>query len=114
MVRAAAGRWRVPVLCSSLPHEAGLGLAWSDGRRLFHGGHAFHARAPNGLGDLTTALFSAGLLLDGDPETAFGGTIGALGAISARAYAWNAPETPLAACRALLAQPPLSAFERIP
>ncbi len=112
-IRAAARQWNIPVLCSSLPHESGVGLAWSDGRELFHGGHAFYPRAPNGFGDLTTGLFAASMALDSDPETAFGETLGVLAEISARAFAWNAPEAPLAACRDLLARPPRAEFDRI-
>jgi pyridoxine kinase len=51
-----------PVLVSSVPMGRNIGVLWTDGEEAWLASHRKGAGAPNGTGDLLTALFTAALL----------------------------------------------------
>lgn len=64
---AAAHRLGRPVLVSSVPDGADIGVMWTDGTEASLATHPRLGQAPKGTGDLLAALFGAGLALGGDP-----------------------------------------------
>lgn len=64
---AAAGSLGRPVLVSSIPDGADVGVLWTDGAEAWLASHPRLPRAPRGTGDLLIALFGAGLALGGSP-----------------------------------------------
>ncbi|MFM8377418.1 MAG: PfkB family carbohydrate kinase [Phenylobacterium sp.] len=64
---AAAHRLGRPVLVSSVPDGADIGVLWTDGTEAWLASHPRLGQAPKGAGDLLAALFGAGLALGGDP-----------------------------------------------
>lgn len=66
---AAARRLGRPVLASSVPDGADVGVLWTDGDEAWLASHLRLPRALRGTGDLLAALFGAGLTLGGSlPE----------------------------------------------
>ena len=66
---AAARSLGGPVLASSVPDGANVGVLWTDGAEAWLASHPRLPRAPRGTGDLLAALFGAGLTLGGSlPE----------------------------------------------
>jgi pyridoxine kinase len=59
---AAARRLGKPVLVSSVRSGDDLGVLYVDDRSVWLGSHAAAPSAPNGVGDLLTALFTAGMV----------------------------------------------------
>jgi pyridoxine kinase len=59
-----------PVLVSSVPVGRRIGMMWTDGREAWLASHARAAEAPNGTGDLLTALFTAAVLGGASPPDA--------------------------------------------
>jgi pyridoxine kinase len=51
-----------PTLVSSVPLPRRIGVLWTDGRESWLASHRLAPSAPNGTGDLLTALFTAALL----------------------------------------------------
>jgi pyridoxine kinase len=51
-----------PVLVSSIPLDRRVGVLWTDGAQAWLASHRLAPSAPNGTGDLLTALFTAALL----------------------------------------------------
>jgi pyridoxine kinase len=51
-----------PVLVSSIPLARRIGVLWTDGSQAWLASHRLAPSAPNGTGDLLTALFTAALL----------------------------------------------------
>jgi pyridoxine kinase len=67
---------------------------------------------PNGTGDLLHLAY-LGQLLNGQPRVyALRLAVGVVNGVLAKAVEWNAPELPLAACSALLADPPSAELMR--
>jgi pyridoxine kinase len=66
---ALAAAWSLgrPVLVSSVPDGADVGVLWTDGAEAWLAGHRRLPTAPRGTGDLLAALFGAGLILGGSP-----------------------------------------------
>jgi pyridoxine kinase len=64
---AAARSLGRPVLVSSVPDGADVGVLWTDGTEAWIASHPRLPRAPRGTGDLLAALFGAGLALGGSP-----------------------------------------------
>jgi len=61
---------RKPTLVSSIVDGGQVGLVYADAAGAMAALHPRSERAPNGTGDLVTALFTAGLALDLDPSAA--------------------------------------------
>jgi pyridoxine kinase len=59
---AAAREAGRPVLVSSVPVGRNIGVLWTDGEEAWLASHRQGPGAPNGTGDLLTALFTAALL----------------------------------------------------
>jgi pyridoxine kinase len=59
---AAAREAGRPVLVSSVPMGRNIGVLWTDGEEAWLASHRKGPGAPNGTGDLLTALFTAALL----------------------------------------------------
>ena len=64
---AAARSLGRPVLVSSVPDGADIGVLWTDGAEAWLASHTHLPRAPRGTGDLRAAVFGAGLALGGSP-----------------------------------------------
>ena len=64
---AAARSLGRPVLVSSVPDGADVGVLWTDGAEAWLASHSRLPRAPRGTGDLLAALFGADLSLGGSP-----------------------------------------------
>jgi pyridoxine kinase len=103
---AAAKAVGKPCLVSSVPAGEGrIGLVCHDGHfaRLYT--HERLAFAPNGTGDLLTAVFAAQLLLGLAPLIAAEGAARTVLEAVRAAAAWNAPELPLVALGESLVRP---------
>jgi pyridoxine kinase len=95
-----------PCLVSSVPVGLGrIGLVCHDGHfaRLYT--HERLASAPNGTGDLVTAVFAAQLLLGVAPLVAAEGAARTVLEAVRAAAAWNAPDLPLVALGESLVRP---------
>jgi pyridoxine kinase len=69
---------------------------------------ALHARAPsapNGTGDVLTALFTAALIEGLEPPVALSHAVTGVAELVGAARAWNAPELPLVAAARRLVSP---------
>ena len=101
---ALARRIGKPALVSSIPagvDEIGVLYAATHGAWL-----ALHARAvaaPNGTGDVLTALFAAALITGASPPTALVRAVAAVAELVQAAVEWDAPELPIVAAAARLA-----------
>ncbi len=94
-------------LVSSIPsRDQLLNLLAADGTGELCASLRIDRPVPNGTGDLLHLAY-LGRLLNGQPRVhALRLAVGAVNAVLAKAVEWNAPELPLAACSALLADPP--------
>jgi pyridoxine kinase len=101
---AAARALGKPTLVSSVAAGDDIGVLYADPRQVWLGSHATAAAAPHGVGDLLTALFTAGLV-DGlpAPDTFRAAVSGVAEAVLA---AGGAPELPVAAMPQVLAASP--------
>jgi pyridoxine kinase len=84
-----------PVLVSSVPRGSEIGVVYADRRQAWLAAHQKAPSAPNGAGDLLTALFAASLL-EGQPISyalarAVGGVAETIAFANARGY----PELPV-------------------
>lgn len=86
---------RKPTLVSSIQHGGQLGAVYADAAGATAALHPRSDSAPNGTGDLLTALFTAGLALDLDPTTALVRAVS--GVADAVAAAEGLDELPLTA-----------------
>jgi pyridoxal/pyridoxine/pyridoxamine kinase len=75
-VASAARDLGRPVLVSSVPVGRGVGVMWTDGREAWIAHHRRAASAPNGTGDLLTALFTAALVSGAAPADALETAVG--------------------------------------
>ncbi|QUD86565.1 PfkB family carbohydrate kinase [Phenylobacterium montanum] len=98
--RAARAAGRVvgkPSLVSSVRHGSDLAVVYADGPEAWVAAHARLAKAPNGVGDLLTALFAAALVEDQPISYAMARAVGAVYETVAAAEAWAASELPVVA-----------------
>lgn len=102
---------RKPTLVSSITAGEAIGVVYADAAGAILASHARAERAPNGTGDLLTALFTAGLALDLDPAAALIGA--ASGVAEAVAAAEGLDELPAGAFPANLGVSPLVQVEMI-
>jgi pyridoxine kinase len=89
---AAARAMRRPVLVSSVPAGDDIGVLYADERGAWLGLHPKAGSAPNGTGDLLTALFTAARIMGRGPRIALAQALG--GVAEAVAAADGARELP--------------------
>jgi pyridoxine kinase len=98
----AARRLGKPVLVSSVPCGGdAIGVVYADPAGAWLASHSRAASAPNGTGDLLTALFAAALIEGLPPDQALARAVGAV----AEAVAAGGGELPIVAMGAHLRQP---------
>lgn len=102
----AARRLERPALISSVPCGGEIGVVYADPRGAWLAAHRRLAQAPNGAGDLLTALFAALLLEDIPPEERLRRTVGGVALAVEAADEWQAPELPIVALGARLKDEP--------
>lgn len=103
---AAARSLGGAVLASSIPAGADrMGVLYADAEQAWLATHGKAVSAPNGTGDLLSALYAAALSEDLPLPTALTRAVsGVVEAVDA-ALAWNAPELPIVALGARLKTP---------
>jgi len=89
-----------PVLVSSVPCGEAIGVVYADPSGAWLASHARAKSAPNGTGDLLTALFAAALIEGLTPDRALARAVGAV----AEAVAAGRDELPIVATGARLRQ----------
>ncbi len=100
----AGGLLGKPALVSSVYREDDIGVVYVDRDEAWLAAHPKAERAPNGVGDLLTALYAAALL---EGQTIAYGLARAVGGVAetvTAAQVWNAPELPIVAMAARLKQ----------
>jgi len=97
----AARRLGKPVLVSSVPCGEAIGVVYADADLAWLASHPRAAKAPNGVGDLLTALFAAALISDLAADQALARAVG--GVVEA-VLAASADELPIVALGARLGQ----------
>jgi pyridoxine kinase len=93
----AARRLDKPTLVSSVERGDEIGVVYADRDEAWLAVHAKAPRAPNGTGDLLTALYAAAMI---EGQTASYGLARAVGGVAETVIAanvWNAPELPIVA-----------------
>jgi pyridoxine kinase len=93
-----------PTLVSSVRRGDEIGVVHVDRKEAWLAAHARAERAPNGTGDLLTALFAASLV---EGQTLSYGLARAVGGVAETVIAaniWNAPELPIVAMAARIKQ----------
>ena len=101
---AAARLMPCPVLVSSVSRGGEIGVVYADKREAWLAAHARHDRAPNGTGDLITALFAASMLEGQTISYGLARAMGGLVETIASANAWAAPELPIVGMAARIKQ----------
>jgi pyridoxine kinase len=109
-VQAARAMGR-PVLATSVEVSREIGVAYADANEAHLAIHARQASAPNGSGDLLTALFTAGLIDLLSPREALAAAVG--GVAEAVAAAQGQGELPVTALPAALARSPRVRIETL-
>ena len=92
---SACRKLRRAVLVSSVRHGEEIGVVYADARQAWYAAHAALDHAPNGSGDLLTALFAAALLEDQPASYALARAVGGVAETVHAAQVWNAPELPV-------------------
>lgn len=86
-----------PTLVSSVERAKEIGVVYADRSEAWFAAHARSPQAPNGAGDLLTALFAAALI-EGQPVSyALARAVGGVAETVASAGMWNTPELPIVA-----------------
>jgi pyridoxine kinase len=93
-----------PVLVSSVRREDEIGVVYVDRNEAWLAAHAKAERAPNGTGDLLTALFAASLLEGQTLPYGLARAVGGVAETVAAANLWDAPELPIVAMSARIRQ----------
>ena len=91
-------------LVSSVHRDTEIGVVLADRKEAWLAAHARAASAPNGTGDLLTALYAAAML---EGQTLSFGLARAVGGVAETVMAanlWNAPELPIVAMGARIKQ----------
>ena len=102
-VRAAARLGR-PVMISSINIGNEIGAVYADKHEAWLAAHPKVASAPNGTGDLLTALFAASLLEGQTASDALACAVGGVVETITAASAWASPELPIVAMGARIKQ----------
>jgi pyridoxine kinase len=93
-----------PVLVSSVYRGDEIGVVYVDGKEAWLAVHAKAERAPNGTGDLLTALYAASIIEDQTISYGLARAVGGVAETVAAANIWNAPELPIVAMAARIKQ----------
>ncbi len=86
-----------PTLVSSVQRGQEIGVVYADKNEAWLAAHARSAYAPQGSGDLLTALFAAALIEGQPPSYALARAVGGVAETVIAAGMWNAAELPLVA-----------------
>lgn len=93
-----ARRLGKPALVSSIPGGTDeIGVLYADGEDAWLAVHERVDTAPNGTGDVLTALFAAHLIEGQPPEKALGRAARGVAELVQAAVLWDAPELPIVA-----------------
>jgi pyridoxine kinase len=103
--RAAARALDRPVLVSSIPCGGEVGVVYADANQVWLARHLRAERAPNGTGDLLTALFAAALIEGLSADQALARAVGAVAEAVGEAAVSGLDELPIVAMGGRLAQP---------
>ncbi|KQZ29904.1 bifunctional hydroxymethylpyrimidine kinase/phosphomethylpyrimidine kinase [Caulobacter sp. Root1472] len=93
-----------PTLVSSVQSGGEIGVVHIDDHEAWLATHAKAERAPNGTGDLLTALFAAALLEGQTLSYGLARAVGGVAETVTAANLWNAPELPIVAMGARIKQ----------
>lgn len=93
-----------PVLVSSVQRGGEIGVVYADRKEAWLAAHAKAERAPNGVGDLLTALFAASLIEGQTLSYGLARAVGGVAETITAANIWNAPELPIVAMAARIKQ----------
>jgi pyridoxine kinase len=86
-----------PVLVSSVSRRDEIGVVYADKAEAWFAAHQKLQSAPNGTGDLLTALFAA-CVIEGQPVNyALARSVGGLVETITAAHTWDSPELPIVA-----------------
>jgi len=103
---AIARRLGKPALVSSLPGDADeIGVLYATALNGWLALHPRSAAAPNGTGDVLTALFTAAVLEKREAPAALSRAVAGVADLVEAALAWRAPELPIVAAAAQLVSP---------
>lgn len=100
----AARRLDKPTLVSSVYRGNEIGVVYADRKEAWLAAHAKAARAPNGTGDLLTALYAAAMIEGQTIAYGLARAVGGLAETVTAANIWNAPELPIVAMAARIKQ----------
>lgn len=100
----AGRRLGKPTLVSSVQRGDEIGVVYVDHQEAWLATHARAARAPNGTGDLLTALFAASILEGQTLSYGLARAVGGVAETVTAANIWNAPELPIVAMAARIKQ----------
>ena len=93
-----------PTLVSSVHRGSEIGVVYADRKEAWLAAHAKAARAPNGTGDLLTALYAASILEGQTLSYGLARAVGGVAETVTAANIWNAPELPIVAMGARIKQ----------
>jgi len=82
-----------------------IGVLYVTAREAWLALHARAMSAPNGTGDVLTALFTAALIEGLKPTVALGRAVAGVAELVEAAIVWNAPELPIVAAASRLVSP---------
>jgi pyridoxine kinase len=92
------------VLVSSVYRENEIGVVYADREEAWLAVHAKAERAPNGTGDLLTALYAASIIEGQTLSYGLARAVGGVAETVAAANLWNAPELPIVGMAARIKQ----------
>ncbi|MEH6678716.1 pyridoxal kinase [Phenylobacterium sp.] len=111
---AAARMLGKPVVVSSVQREHEIGVVYADRREAWLAAHQRAETAPNGTGDLLSALYGAAVLDGLSPSYALARAVGGVAETISAAHMWKASELPLVAmAQRLKATSPHVRMERL-
>lgn len=86
-----------PVLVSSVPRRDEVGVVYADASEAWLAAHPRLPSAPNGAGDLLTALYAAAMIESQPVSYGLARAMGGLVETISGALTWNSPELPIVA-----------------
>lgn len=93
-----------PTLVSSVQRGSDICVVYVDRKEAWLAAHARAERAPNGTGDLLTALYAASVLEGQTLSYGLARAVGGVAETVTAATTWNAPELPIVAMAARIKQ----------
>jgi len=96
-VRQAGKLLGKPVLVSSVPRGAEIGVVYSDANESWLAAHKREPSAPSGTGDLLVALYAAALIENQPISYALARAVGGVAETVTAAQTWEASELPVVA-----------------